>query len=252
LLKKCGQDVTHFYFYDQNINTAAQQVEAGIAAMDTTTNPATTVLCLCDPVAPAFLYNGEQHHNYWPENALADVQGMGVDSTAQSYEANADGSASLGCPAPAQGCSYDLAFGLLSQGTEEPQDNDPGVRVFHAGGGQGAPPVSGTTATTGAQNFVMMAALIQNTGANLTPANMQARAPSMGTIGGGATGNPLLGFGKDNWNWSQDARYVYWSKTKKSAYNGKAGAYVQVGNRYNLGQYETRADGPPIPSNRAV
>jgi hypothetical protein len=251
LLKKCGQDVTHFYFYDQNINTAAQQVEAGIAAMDTTTNPATTVLCLCDAVAPAFLYNGEQHHNYWPENVLADVQGMGNDSTGQSYEGNSDGSASLGCPTPSQGCEYDVAFGLLAQGNEEPQDNDAGVRIFHAGGGQGAPPVSGTTATSVGQTFVMMASLIQNTGPNLTPANMQARAPSLGTVGGGSTGNALLGFGKDNWNWTQDARYVYFSKTKKSPYNGKPGGYVQMGPRYNFGQYESRADGPPVPSNRA-
>src|SRR5438045_6942045 len=34
-LAKCGDKIWHTYFYDQNINTAAQQVEAGISAMDT-------------------------------------------------------------------------------------------------------------------------------------------------------------------------------------------------------------------------
>src|SRR5207245_8334856 len=50
-LAKCGDKIWHTYFYDQNINTAAQQVESGINAMDTPQNPATTVLCLCDSVA---------------------------------------------------------------------------------------------------------------------------------------------------------------------------------------------------------
>src|SRR5260370_34520723 len=66
LQRGCGDHIWHTYFYSQNINTAAQQVAAGIAAMDTPTNPANVVLCLCDPVAPQFLYQGEADNNYWP------------------------------------------------------------------------------------------------------------------------------------------------------------------------------------------
>ena len=78
-LAKCGDKIWHTYFYDQNINTAAQQVAAGIAAMDTPQNPANVVLCLCDPVAPAFLYQGEQGNNYYPENVIATDQTMDFD-----------------------------------------------------------------------------------------------------------------------------------------------------------------------------
>src|SRR5205807_216146 len=114
-------------------NTAAQQVEAGIAAMNTPQNPANIVLCLCDAVAPAFLFNGEQHHNYWPENVIATDQGMDYDNTGQSYGPGSGGGASLGCPTPSQGCEYDQAFGLSVEGAEQPQSNNEGVRIFKGG-----------------------------------------------------------------------------------------------------------------------
>src|SRR3954462_5665592 len=196
LLRACGQTVTHEYFYDQDINTAAKQVAAGIAAMNTPQNPATTVLCLCDPVAPAFLFDGEQSNNYYPENVIADVQGMGYDSTGQSYGPNPNGSGSLGCPKPDVGCEYDGAFGLLPNGPSEAQDNDEGMRVDHPGGGQDPIPVTGITATSLAEQWVMMANLIENAGPALTPINMHNLAPRLGMVGGGATGQPLMGFAK--------------------------------------------------------
>ena len=74
--------------------------------------------------------------------------------------------------------------------------------------------------------------------------------------GGGATGEPLLGFVKQpsgdiNYNMTLDARVVYWSRNAKSSYNGNPGSYVQIeGNRYDLGAYGVLPDGPPIPANR--
>src|ERR1700694_4113360 len=101
-------------------------------------HPATTVLCLCDQVAPQFLFSGEQSNNYYPENVIATDQGMDYDKTGQSYGP----SSQLSCPSPQVGCEYDLAFGIGDIGTEEPKDNDPGSRSFGAGG-RGRPPGSG-------------------------------------------------------------------------------------------------------------
>ncbi|TML63684.1 MAG: hypothetical protein E6G17_04835 [Actinobacteria bacterium] len=251
LARYCGDKIWHTYFYAQDINTAAQQVAAGIAAMDTPTDPANIVLCLCDPVAPAFLFEGEQDNNYYPENVIATDQSMDLDNTAQSYGPGDGGSPSLGCPAPQKGCEYDNAFGLAQWGPQQPQENDEGVRIYRDGGGQGNTPVTPITATGLAKYWVMIANLIQNAGPLLTPANMQARAPAMGTMGGGATGEELLSFAPNNWNWTQDTRVVYWSKGKTSSYNHKPGTYVQIeGNRFNLGQFPSLPDGPPIPANR--
>jgi hypothetical protein len=242
LKQKCGLDVTHFYFYDQDINTAAKQVAAGIAAMDTPTNPATTVLCLCDQVAPAFLFSGEQSNNYYPENVIASDQGMDYDKTGQSYGP----SGTLGCPSPQIGCEYDEAFGLGEIGFEEPKDNDPGTRVFAAGGGGTAPgSVEGKTLTSTAKDWIMLANLIEAAGPNLTPDTMLAQAPSMGSAGGPGTKDELVQFEAGNGYWTKDTKLVYFDERQTSGYNGAAGAYVQPGDRVALGGWQATADGQP-------
>ena len=240
-----GSIGTHHYYYSQDINTAAQQVEAGISAMDTTSNPATDVLCLCDPVAPEFLYQGEQQHNYWPENVLADVQGMGYDSAAQNYN-----QPPVSCPQPSLGCPFNDAFGILSQSPQEPQGNNAAIRTLKLGGATSIP-ITGLEATEIWMNYEMMASLIENAGPDLTAARMQAAAPSMGSIGGGTTGWYQVGFSAGNWNWTQDAEVAYWNKSAISSYNGAAGAFVPVeGRRFLPNQYPTLAE-PPVPPNRA-
>jgi hypothetical protein len=251
-LAKCGDKIWHTYFYDQNINTAAQQVEAGISAMDTPQDPANVVLCLCDSVAPAFLYNGEQHHNYYPENVIASDQQMDYDTTGQSY--GDSGGPSLGCPTPSQGCEYDLAFGLSIEPTPEPQANDEGMRIFKDGGGTGTKPpgnMTPITASLWARYYSMIANFMENTGPNLTAANMQARAPQLPPVGGGTTTKSLLSVSPGNWNWVQDTRLVYWDKRAKSTYNGQPGAYIQIqGPRFNLGQFLQAPNGPELPGGR--
>jgi len=244
----CGETVTHTYFYDQDINTAARQVAASIAAMNTPTNPATTVLCLCDQVAPSFLYDGEQSNNYWPENMIATDQDMDLDTVPQgSYEAP------QGCPSPGVGCEYDLAFGLGMRGPQQSQNNNEGLRMFKAGGGSSLP--SGITpinATLIAQDMIQMASLIENAGPSLNPATMQGRAPNLGSVGGGDTNQPLLSYAPGNYGWFQDARIVYFDKNRPSSYNGKAGTYVQVeGGRKLSGQFPDLPGGPPIPAVRS-
>jgi hypothetical protein len=242
-LDKCGDtDHSHQYFYDQDINTAATQTQAGIAAMDTPSNPATAVLCLCDSVAPLFLYQGEQNNNYWPENVLADVQGMGNDNAAQQYDG------SLACPHNQNGCSFDDAIGLVDSEPDAPPNQLAGPKIYKLGGGQGDAPTTPYNTTSLAKIWIMIANLIENTGPNLTPANMQARAPALGALGGGATGLPLLQFSNHNWNWTQDARIVYWNAHKTSPYNNIAGAYVNLSNnRYKIGEYPSEPSGPSAP-----
>jgi hypothetical protein len=251
LLKQtCGVTVDHFYFYDQDINTAAKQVAAGIAAMDTLNNPATTVLCLCDQVAPAFLFDGEQSNNYYPENVIATNQQMDIETTGQSYGPNDDGSGSLGCPSPQLGCEYDLAFGISIVGAPEPQDNTVGVRIFKDGSGGGALPggVTGINASLIAQEWIMLANLIEAAGPNLTPDTMAAQAASLGNVGSGT--DSVLGFSNGSGYWTQDARLVYWNRNQPSPYNGKKGTYVQVGDRVNLGGWGSAryADIPEVRS----
>jgi hypothetical protein len=249
LERRCGEKVTHFYYYEQNINTAATQVQAGIAAMDTTSNPATTVLCLCDSVAPSFVYKGEQDNEYYPENVLADVQNMGYDNVAQAYGASQSGGPSLGCPKPSRGCPFDNAIGVVDAPVTRPAGQLEGVTIFKQGSNGAALPAAVTpfTVTNLARNWIMMANLIQNTGPALTPPNMAARAQLLGSVGGGE--QPTLSFPKGSWNWVQDVKLVYWNKAQPSPYNALKGKYFSVGGtRYGgASRFPSMPNGPDMP-----
>jgi hypothetical protein len=247
LEKDCGDKIWHTYFYSQNINTAAQQVTAGVAAMDTGTDPANAVLCLCDTVAPQFLYEGGAAANYWPEVLMADDQFMDLDVTSQDYESG------VACPTSSN-CEYSGAFGLSPVDPQPPQGTDPASVIWKAEG-----ETASLTATMGSdadadnylENFIMMANLIENTGPDLTAANMQARAPLLGSVGGGTTGHQLLGFAPGDWHWVQDDRVVYWDNNAVSPYDNSKGTFCQIeGARFNLGQFPTETAGPPVPNPR--
>jgi hypothetical protein len=250
LAQKCGVKVDHFYFYDQDINTAAKQVAAGIAAMNTPINPATTVLCLCDTVAPAFLFTGEQANRYFPENVIATNQGMDYDKNGQGYGEHG----TLGCPAPQDGCEYDLAFGLGEIGTEEANSvaggqattSDIGGRIFLAGGGTTVPgSVEGKTLVSTAKQWVMLANLIEAAGPDLKPTTMAEQASSLGSVGGPGTPHELLEFRNGTGFWVQDTKLIYYDKHITSGYNGAPGGYIQIGDRVKLGGWQPTGDGQP-------
>jgi hypothetical protein len=247
-LQKCGESVKgHDYFYAQDINTATQQSQTEVARMNTPTNPATSVLCLCDPVAPQFGYNASAADNYWPESLLGDDQTMDFDSNGQTYSSSDTSNDSLACP-NGNPCPYDNAIGLSSNDPQESPSNTPAVKIWKAQTGGKALPIAAATLDIVWNDWNMFASLIQNAGPILTPARMQAAAPDLGLRGGGATGHPLKGFTKDSWCWIKDVRVVYWNKNKKSPYNGKPGTYVQIeGGRFNM-NFPSLPGQPPAPA----
>ena len=247
LKKGCGETVSHEYFYANDISTATQQSNAGTAAMNTSSNPATSVLCLCDPVAPQFVYNAATTNNYWPEELIASNQAMDTDASGQTFVDN-NGSASLACPNPTVGCAFDGAIGIGQGAADVAPADMPGMKVFALNAGGAAPPVTALTMQIFWDNYQMLASLIQNTGPLLTPARMQAAAPAMGMRGGLETGHALRGFLSGQWTWTRDVRILYFNKHKTSLYNGKPGAWVQIeGGRKDFGQFDTLAT-PPAPS----
>jgi hypothetical protein len=253
LKKQCGESVTHEYFYAQDINTATQQSQAAAAKMNTPSNPATSVLCLCDPVAPQFGQNAFATDNYWPESILASDQTMDWDSNAQTY-AQGGQSPGLACPNPNQGCPWDGAIGLGAEGAQENPDDTAAVKIWRQASGQSGLPKNGQAPALSIvwANLNMFASMIQNTGPILTPARMQAAAPHMGMRGGGTTGHEQRGFDGSSWSWTQDFRVIYWNKHKKSPYNGENGTYVPIeGQRFTLGHFPSMKQPPaPVAANR--
>jgi hypothetical protein len=250
LQRGCGEKVTHEYFYAQDINTATTQSQQDEQAMNTPTNPATSVLCLCDPVAPQFGLNAYSNNNYWPESIIASDQTMDFDSNGQTYSSDDTSKDSLSCPTPRRGCPYDNTVGIAGDELQAAPEQMDAVKVYRAGSGNahGKLPIDASTLGIVWNDWGMFAALLQNAGPILTPARMQAAAPSMGMRGGGTTGHPLRGFRKGSWCWSQDVAVVYWNKHAKSPYNGVPGHYVPIeGRRFTLGQYPTLKQ-PPAPT----
>jgi hypothetical protein len=242
LKKGCNDDVDgHEYFYEQNVSTAAQQSQAGTAVMNSPDNPATSVLCLCDPVAPQFSYNGATNNNYWPEVLFATNQSMDTDNTGQTYMQN------LACPQPQRGCAFDGALGLGHGPMDVAPEQKSGVKVFKSAS-KAELPVTPLVMQLFWDAYNMFGSLVQATGPELTPARMAAAAPTLGSRGGGDTGFARRAFENGELSWTRDVRLLYWNKNKTSPYNGQKGSYVQAGGkRFDLGQFP-KAQQPPVPT----
>ncbi len=248
LKRGCGEEVTHEYFYAQDINTATTQSQQSEQAMNTPTNPATSVLCLCDPVAPQFGQNAYGNNNYWPEGILASDQTMDWDSIAQTYSSSSHSDDTLSCPKHGNGCGWDGAIGLGGDLPQTSAAQSAAVHVYQLATGSKSLPTSVANLDIFWEQYSMLGTLIQGTGPTLTPARMQAAAVHIPFRGGGATGHPLRGFRNGSWCWTQDVRVVYWNANATSPYNGKKGHYVDIeGSRFTLGHFPTLKQ-PPAPT----
>ena len=251
LKKGCGESVSHEYFYAQDINTATTQSQQSEQAMNTPTNPATSVLCLCDPVAPQFGQNAFGNNNYWPEGILASDQTMDWDSIAQTYSASDHKNDSLSCPKNGNGCGWDGAIGLGGDDPQTSAANSAAVKIYKATTHSSSLPTSQANLDIFWRYYSMIGTLIQSTGAMLTPARMQAAAVHIPFRGGGSTGYPLRGFRQGSWCWTQDVRVVYWNANATSPYNGQKGHYIQVeGSRFSVGHFPSMKQPPAPPASQ--
>ena len=242
----CGESVTHTYFYAQNINTAAQQSNAATQAMDTQRSPATSVLCLCDPVAPQFGFNSDTDNNYWPEGIFASDQTLDFDSTGQTYTTTGS-SPTLACPEPARGCGADGSIGLQSTDPQPAIDQFAASKIYALETGSKSYPLAAPIMEIFWDNWNLLATLMENTGPYLTAARMQQAAPQVPPRGGGTTGHVLRVFRPGHWCWDADVQVVYWNKHTTSPYNGAPGHYIPIeGGRMSVGQFATMSE-PPAP-----
>jgi hypothetical protein len=251
LQKGCGVSTHgHEYFYAQDINTATQQSQTEVAKMNTTSNPATSIVCFCDPVAPQFGQNAEASDNYWPESILADDQTMDFDSNGQTYSNSAKNGDTLACP-NGDPCPYDNTVGVSSNDPQTAPKDTAAVKVWNMSTGNKALPIAAATLQIVWSDWSMFASMLQYAGPLLTPSRMQAAAPQLGMRGGGTSGHPLKGFASNDWCWIQDTRVVYWDKAKTSPYNGQPGTYVQIeGGRFNMNYPSVSQPPAPAPENR--
>lgn len=220
-LSKCGQSFGgRKYFYEQDISTADQQRRAGVLAMRGNavdpSDDATSVMCFCDLVAPAFLYQEEDTQQYYPENIVTGTGFMDVDASAQAYIG------AVGCP---QGnpCAFDGAFGFRSVNKAPKKFSGPGFNVYKAGGGKGQ---TFQSANLQWDYLNLIASSIQMAGPNLNPETFEQGAFRLGPRGDAS--HVLRQISPGNYYWGQDVSRFYWSSTKQSSYNGETGTYIAL------------------------
>ncbi|MGQ0430991.1 MAG: hypothetical protein ACT452_01135 [Microthrixaceae bacterium] len=203
--------------YVSDIERANEQTEATTATL--IREKVTTIICLCDPIAPAFAtaYYTKQH--YFPEHLLSGSGLLDYDLLGRLYEPN----------------QWEHAFGPSHLSEPIPFGQTDASRVWRDVGNSGEPCKSCNLHTG---YFVFVAGLLQGAGPNLNPLTME-QAVMASKPQGGFPGTSLIKFGPGDYTAISDAREVYWSSSAISKIDGKPGAYISLNNakRYEIGQW---------------
>jgi hypothetical protein len=171
----------------------------------------TTVVCMCDPIAPVFGTKGFTAQSYFPEILGAGTQFTDYDLIGRLYD-------------PQQMAH---AFGPSLLADFAPFDQQDQSKVWHATGHTGKLPCN--TCGVVWSYFSLAGTMIQRAGPTLNAANIERGTLSLPPRGGERF-HPLLKFGPGDYTGLDDAREVYWDANARSAIDGQAGAYVSLDN----------------------
>jgi hypothetical protein len=222
LVERCsGKDVPVFT-YQSDINRAAEQTRVTVAGLINA--KVTTVVCMCDAIAPVFLTGGMTQNNYFPENLLPGANLLDYDVLGRLYD-------------PAQ---WAHAFGPSQLTSPVPFEQSDATKIWRAAGNSGQPCASCNLITG---YWTLIGSMLQEAGPSLTPLTVERGLVGTRSSRGGwaeTKGNPgiyLIKFGPNDYNAISDFREVYWDASATSKIDGKKGAYVDMngGRRYEPG-----------------
>jgi hypothetical protein len=219
--------------YQSDIERAQSQAAANIQALIDA--GATTVVCLCDPIAPIFRTLAMTQQRYYPEHLLAGSGLLDYDKLGRLYE-------------PSQ---WAHAFGPSHLGAAIPHRDTDASKVWRDVGRSGDPCLACNLPWS---YYQLAGAMIQNAGPNLTPQTVERGTFAAGARGswqetGGRADVVMASYGPGDHTGVANAREVYWSPSARSGLDNRAGAYVAVdrGRRYEHGQWPTAFAVPAAP-----
>jgi len=204
------------YPYQSDINTGAQQ--SNTTAGQQKSDGITTIICMCDPIAPVFGTNAQANNNYHPEQLMTGSGLIDYDILGRLYDAR----------------TWKYAFGVSHLTNPVPFDQSDGFKAYRDGGGQGDPD---KTINLNWAYMSLLGSTFMNAGAQPTPKAIRDGLFGADPIGGDPVHAKIF-FGRPNdYTGIKDAREVYWCATANSGIDGKAGAYVPVdgGKRNEVG-----------------
>jgi hypothetical protein len=236
-VKACAGGDSPIFTYASDIEKANEQTQATVANL--IQNKVTTVVCMCDPIAPVFLTTGMTKNSYFPEFLLPGLGLLDYDLLGQLYDPqqmqHAFGPSHLAQPLTLD--AGDPALVWRSEG-----------HSGHACGNNGC-----------GLNWAFLNAAgiaIQAAGANYTPLTLERGMLTLPPQGGWEPKhNPsavLYKYGPNDYTGTSDVREVYWSSTATTPTDGSKGAYLATdgGKRYELGHWPSNGLGAiPVAPN---
>jgi hypothetical protein len=215
--------------YESNIETATQQTQATVSAL--VSGKVTTVVCMCDPIAPVFLTKGMTANQYYPELVLPGLGLLDYDLLGRLYD-------------PAQMAH---AFGPSHLAVLTALDDADQSRVWRAAGRQGHPcGDNGCGIPWSSLSFLSTG--IQMAGPQLTPLTFErGLLQDLPDLSGGVEAF-LVSLGPNDYTALSDVKEVYWDPQARSRVDGEAGAYVPLnaGRRHRLGGWPAGLAGVPV------
>ncbi len=215
--------------YESNIETATQQTQATVSAL--IAGKVTTVVCMCDPIAPVFLTKGMTANTYFPEVLLPGLGLLDYDILGRLYD-------------PQQMAH---AFGPSHLPVLTNLDDADQSRVWRATGRQGHPCGENGCGIPWAYLNVMGTA-IQMAGPQLNPLTFErGLLQDLPDLYGGVE-TSTWSWGPGDYTGTGDAKEVYWDPNAPSKVDGERGAYVPLngGARQKLGGWSGSLSGIPV------
>jgi hypothetical protein len=233
-VKACGGGDVPLFTYESDITRATEQTQATVSGLIQA--KVTTVACMCDPIAPAFLTKGMTGSSYFPEFLIAGTQFIDADLVGRLYDQQ----------------QMAHAFGISSIGAPVNLDQSDAAKVWQDMGNTGHPCEKNGCGIEWAY-VDLLGTAIQQAGPNLNPLTLEKGLQTMPADGGWeASGHKptvvLNKFGQNDYTGVSDTREIYWDANAVSPVDGSNGAYVNVngGRRYTLGQWTPGLAGIPV------
>ncbi len=221
-VQECSGKEVPLFTYASDINRATEQTRATVAGLIDA--QVTTVVCMCDPIAPVFLTQGMTQNSYFPEHMLAGLGLLDFDKLGRLYDA----------------AQWTHAFGPSHLVTPVPHEQTDASKIWRAAGNSGLPCQSCNLPWG---YFSLIGGMIQGAGPNLNPLTVEKSLLTSAPRGGfeqtgGRNDIYLIKFGKDDYTAISDFREVFWDANAVSTIDNQRGAYVNIddGRRYELGQ----------------
>ena len=224
LVTACDAQPPVLVTYESNIERSQTQANANISAL--IDGKVTTVVCMCDPIAPVFRTSTATRQGYFPEHLLAGSGLLDYDKLGRLYEAS----------------QWAHAFGPSHLGMSPSFPQTEAAIVWRESGRPGAPCLACNLPWA---YYNLAAALIQGAGPNLNPTTVARAADLFPPTGGwqqtgGRADVVLSDMGPDDYTAVSDVKEAYWSATASSNIDGRPGSYVplRAGRRYRVGEWD--------------